>query len=216
MKLYQSFLYSIFLIVAFLFYVDIKNIEHQEVQSDLAIMKSQYMRVDAESKVLKDVIQSLQNKIIELSNIEEIETKVMIRNYIQKNFRRTPSIVAQEIATTIIQVSKEKRVAAPLLIGIIQVESEFNPYALSKAGARGLMQVMPEWIGKLKTPLEDKYDLHDITKGINAGAEVFNIHLKENKGNVNKGLWAYVNKDNTYVLKVYTAVGKYLAFSTTI
>jgi len=200
----------------FVFYGNIKHLERQELQVDLTIMKSHYVRLGAENKVLENEIQDLQNEIIELGNAGEIETKQLLRDYIQKNFRRTPPIVAQKIASTIIQVSKEKQVAVPLLLGIIQVESEFNPYALSKAGARGLMQVMPEWIGKLKTPLETKYDLHDITKGINAGAEVFNIHLKENKGNVNKGLWAYVNKDNTYVLKVYTAVGKYLAFSTTI
>lgn len=32
-----------------------------------------------------------------------------------------------------------------LVIGLIQVESAFHPYAVSPAGARGFMQVMPFW-----------------------------------------------------------------------
>ena len=34
-----------------------------------------------------------------------------------------------------------------LVLGIIHVESGFKKYAVSKAGARGLMQVMPFWVG---------------------------------------------------------------------
>jgi soluble lytic murein transglycosylase-like protein len=32
-----------------------------------------------------------------------------------------------------------------MVLGLIQVESGFRKYAISKAGARGYMQVMPFW-----------------------------------------------------------------------
>jgi soluble lytic murein transglycosylase-like protein len=163
--------------------------------------------------ILKDEIASLHKDIVDLGVRDELFEKEMIAKYITSNFRKTPPSVAKEISDSVIIVSREKNLPIPLLLGIMQVESNFNPFACSKAGARGLMQVMPAWVGKLPTTLTDKHQLHDIVTGIRAGADVFNIHLSENDNNVNKGLYYYVNKDKAYVLKVYTALGKYLAFS---
>ena len=38
-----------------------------------------------------------------------------------------------------------------LVLGVIQVESNFRKYAVSRAGARGYMQVMPFWIELIGT-----------------------------------------------------------------
>jgi membrane-bound lytic murein transglycosylase MltF len=213
MKLYQRFLYSALLISVFLLYADNKNIEISEQKTTNVVLNFELTEATADIKILQLEINRLNEKIGSMSIHEKQETEIMISNYITSNFRRTPMSVAKEISRNVIEVSEQKKIAAPLLLGIIEVESNFNPFALSKAGARGLMQVMPEWVGKLDTPLKGKYDLHDIQTGISAGADVFKIHLSENDGNVNKGLYYYVNKDNSYVLKVYTAIGKYLAYS---
>jgi hypothetical protein len=213
MKLYQKFLYSALLISVFVLYVNIRNLEVGIKTTENNILKTQITTLEIENKLFQAEISHLMKKIDLISVEEHKATEAMISNYIIKNFRRTPITVAQEISRIVMEISEEKKLASPLLLGIIEVESSFNPYAVSKAGARGLMQVMPEWIGKLKTTLTDMYDLHDIRSGISAGADVFNIHLAENNGNVNKGLYYYVNKDQTYVLKVYTAIGKFLAFS---
>ncbi len=50
----------------------------------------------------------------------------------------------------IIEASKKHGVSFPLLKAIINVESDFNPKAVSKAGALGLMQIMPENIRRLR------------------------------------------------------------------
>jgi soluble lytic murein transglycosylase-like protein len=213
MKLYQRFLYSALLISVFLLYADNKNIEISEQKAISVIIQYELSKSVAQEKISQLEINRLNEKIGSMSIQEKQQTEIMISNYITSNFRRTPMSVAKEISRNVIEVSEQKKIAAPLLLGIIEVESNFNPFALSKAGARGLMQVMPEWVGKLDTPLKGKYDLHDIQTGISAGADVFKIHLAENDGNVNKGLYYYVNKDNSYVLKVYTAIGKYLAYS---
>src|SRR5512135_807704 len=38
-----------------------------------------------------------------------------------------------------------------LVLGLIQVESGFKKYAVSRAGARGYMQVMPFWVRQIGT-----------------------------------------------------------------
>lgn len=213
MRLYQKFLYSTLLVAIFVFYANMKFMEMEDLNYQSLILKNQVIDHESKNIMLKMEIESLQAAIAHMEVKDEKETETMICNYITTHYKRTPPTVAKEISKHIVLASKEKNLAAPLILGIMQVESSFDPYAVSKVDARGLMQVMPEWVGKLKTNLSSKYDLHNISTGIHAGCDVFKIHLDENDGNVNKGLYYYVGKDNAYVLKVYTAVGKYLAYA---
>ena len=50
----------------------------------------------------------------------------------------------------IAEASKKHRVSFSLLKAVINVESAFNPKAVSKTGAMGLMQIMPENIRNLR------------------------------------------------------------------
>jgi len=141
-----------------------------------------------------------------------------IELYILTTHPRVPNVVAKEISLNVVQLSKKYKVSPELILGIIKVESSFNPMAVgpkTKYGhARGLMQIMPEWVKKLE--LENQYDFHDIDVGIESGIKVFLIHLEEAKGDVSKGLYYYVNKDKKYSGKVYEAIGKFVTFRSTI
>lgn len=50
-----------------------------------------------------------------------------------------------EFLETVWYESKRSGLEPALVLGLIQVESGFRKYAISKAGARGYMQVMPFW-----------------------------------------------------------------------
>jgi hypothetical protein len=50
---------------------------------------------------------------------------------------------ALEIADVLIEESKASKVPVPIILGVMNVESEFRTDSVSIAGARGLMQVMP-------------------------------------------------------------------------
>ena len=50
-----------------------------------------------------------------------------------------------ELLQTAWYESKRARLATDVVLGLIQVESGFRKYAISSAGARGYMQVMPFW-----------------------------------------------------------------------
>lgn len=134
--------------------------------------------------------------------------------YIDKKFQLIPKTVAMEIADQIIINSKKENVSAELIVGMIQVESTFNPMAISKKNARGLMQVMPEW--KKKFGLKKVTDLHDISTNIQCGIKVLKIHIKEGHGSISKELYYYVGKSDSYASKVYEAMGRFVAFRSTL
>ena len=51
------------------------------------------------------------------------------------------------------------RLDPQLVLGIIEVESAFRKYAVSRAGARGYMQVMPFWIKLIGGPKDNLFHL---------------------------------------------------------
>lgn len=175
---------------------DVYNTENTSAQEELAKMKARIAGIKNNDDLLK--------RDIEL--------------YIRYNYNKIPKIVAKTIAINVVRESSKQNMSPELVMGIIQVESVFNPMQVGKktkyGNARGLMQVMPEWVKKFD--LKSKHDLHDIDINITSGIRVFNIHLKEAKGNISKGLYLYVNKDKAYINKVYTAVGKFVSFRSTV
>jgi soluble lytic murein transglycosylase len=82
--------------------------------------------------------------------------------------------------------SERYGVAFPLLKAIIKAESDFDPYAVSRKGATGLMQIMPENFEPLG--LEDPFDPW---QNINAGARYFKQMYDRFKGKLALSLAAY-------------------------
>lgn len=75
-----------------------------------------------------------------------------------------------------------------LLMAIIDVESRFNRYAVSSAGAVGLMQVMPFWPEQLGMR---RYQLVRIPENILMGAAILRHYLKRERNHVVKALARY-------------------------
>jgi len=75
-----------------------------------------------------------------------------------------------------------------LVLGLIQVESGFNKYAVSRSGARGFMQVMPFWV-KLIGARGD--DLFDMRKNIRYGCTILRHYLDVEKGDLYRALGRY-------------------------
>jgi soluble lytic murein transglycosylase len=86
----------------------------------------------------------------------------------------------------ITKASQRHGLSFPLLKAIIKVESDFNPRAVSKKGAMGLMQIMPENIKRLKVK-----DPFDPWENIMAGARYFKLLLDRFNGKVPLTLAAY-------------------------
>lgn len=95
----------------------------------------------------------------------------------------------------IISASFKHKIDPSLVRAVIHAESHFNPKAISKQGAQGLMQLMPKtatWLG-VKSPFEAK-------DNINGGVKHLARLLKKYKGNVKLASAAY-NAGETAVEK---------------
>jgi soluble lytic murein transglycosylase-like protein len=82
------------------------------------------------------------------------------------------------------------RVGIPpeLVLSVIQVESNFDRFAISSAGARGLMQVMPFWLDELNRPSDD---LFDIRTNIRFGCIILKHYMDRERGNHARALARY-------------------------
>ena len=215
--------------------LDSREISLNDKTESLKIMVEKLNEVDLENKKVKELSERLAadalDKLTELENqnkelaskLERLKTKEDLARrdleaYILKKYRTIPDVVAKEVAAQVVKLTKEEGVPFSLIVGLIEVESHFKPWAVSKKGARGLMQVMPFWVKNKKVDLgiKSKYELHSIKTNIKAGIKVFKYHLKETDNDINKGLYFYVGKDNTYANKVFNAMGRFEIFRSTL
>ena len=82
----------------------------------------------------------------------------------------------------------ETRLPAGLIMGLMSVESGFNRWAVSSAGAVGLMQVMPFWPERLGMR---RYELTHIEPNIHMGCAILRFYLKYERNDVARALARY-------------------------
>ena len=76
-----------------------------------------------------------------------------------------------------------------LVLAVIDVESHFRKYAVSRAGARGLMQVMPFWIDQIGAPGQN---LFQERLNLRYGCTILRYYLVEREhGNLANALARY-------------------------
>jgi soluble lytic murein transglycosylase-like protein len=75
-----------------------------------------------------------------------------------------------------------------LVLGLIEVESGFKKYAVSHAGARGYMQVMPFWTKEARRPRDNLFHLRT---NLIYGCWVLRHYLDREKGDYFRALGRY-------------------------
>ncbi len=79
--------------------------------------------------------------------------------------------------------------APELVLAVIDVESNFDRYAISSASALGLMQIMPFWVREVGR--EDKNELFDVSFNILLGCRILKYYLEMEDGDLVGGLGRY-------------------------
>ncbi len=76
-----------------------------------------------------------------------------------------------------------------LMLAVMHVESAFRKYAISSAGARGLMQVMPFWTREIGDG--DARKLFRLRANLRYGAVILRHYLDRENGDLNRALGRY-------------------------
>ena len=75
-----------------------------------------------------------------------------------------------------------------MVLSVIDVESKFRKYAVSKAGARGFMQVMPFWVKEIGEP---SHNLFAERVNLRYGCTILRHYLDREQGNLSNALGRY-------------------------
>ncbi len=103
--------------------------------------------------------------------------------------RRMPDPVARhELLKTIYYEAKRAGLDPQLVLGLIQVESGFRKYAVSSAGARGYMQIMPFWVKLIGTP---DSNLFHMRTNLRFGCTILRHYLDIENGDLFRALGRY-------------------------
>ena len=92
------------------------------------------------------------------------------------------------------EASKTHGVDVALVHAVITAESGYNPRALSKAGARGLMQLMPETAARYGVR-----NIHDPRENINGGVRYLRDLITMFNGNLELAVAAYNAGENAVI-----------------
>jgi len=103
-----------------------------------------------------------------------------------RTFRTFYSYSSSAYDELITEASQKHGVSFPLLKAVIKVESNFNPRAVSRAGALGLMQIMPENAKAFR--MRDPFDPRE---NILTGTQYFRGLLERFNGKLHLALAAY-------------------------
>ncbi len=91
-----------------------------------------------------------------------------------------------------------------LILALIEVESGFDRFAVSRAGAQGLMQVMPFWKQEIGRPADN---LTQVDTNLRYGTAILAHYLQRESGNLHRALARYNGSlgENWYPQRVFSA-----------
>jgi soluble lytic murein transglycosylase-like protein len=149
------------------------------------------------------VVQLNEEKLANLAKSERLDLLEFKSSTFQKKFPEFSRIVD-------VAFRKARRYGfnPNLVLSVIQVESAFNPLAVSSAGACGLMQVRYSvWKDAMKI---DPRHLFDVDYNIDLGLRILKQYHDEAGGSIRRALFLYNNGykyNNTgYIAKVNSSV----------
>ena len=121
------------------------------------------------------------------------ETETEARRWLTAMSKRLAPRIAdrlqrEEFLVSVHYEAKRAGLDPQLVLGVIQVESNFRKYAVSRAGAKGFMQVMPFWV-KLIGRNDD--NLFHLRTNLRFGCVILRHYLDQEKGDLYRALGRY-------------------------
>ncbi|MDQ1331825.1 MAG: hypothetical protein QG578_2095 [Thermodesulfobacteriota bacterium] len=130
-----------------------------------------------------------ENGVVHFTNVPanpSYQYRLFIKDYNSRKPLRISSYSPDVYDDMITEASRRHGIAFPLLKAVIKVESDFNPRAVSRAGALGLMQIMP--VNAKAFGMRDPFDPRE---NILTGTQYFRELLERFNGKLHLALAAY-------------------------
>jgi hypothetical protein len=135
-------------------------------------------------------------RLLLTSKVKEVGSDYVLLNFdpikkitkrkVVRRFKGDPQTAEFDLESIINSYCKDYGVQPAMVKAIIKAESDFDPYAVSHAGARGLMQLMPS------TALEMQVDdIFDPIQNVGGGVQYFARMLETFNNDMSLALAAY-------------------------
>lgn len=120
---------------------------------------------------------------------EDVQAQKWLQHMSQRLKSRIPDAESREdFLRTVFYEASRAGLEPELVLGLIQVESGFKKYAVSSAGARGYMQVMPFWTKSIGVP---EHDLFHLRLNLRYGCTILRHYLDIEHGDLYRALGRY-------------------------
>jgi soluble lytic murein transglycosylase-like protein len=120
---------------------------------------------------------------------KDLDTRAWVRAMTRRVVARFPDEEpARQFLALVRYESLRAGLDPHLVLAVIDVESKFRKYAVSKAGARGLMQVMPFWIEQIGGKGDN---LFAERTNLRYGCVILRHYLDRERGNISNALARY-------------------------
>ncbi|MGA1862931.1 lytic transglycosylase domain-containing protein [Deferribacter thermophilus] len=155
-----------------------------DLLEELSLKKTDYLASLYNSKSKNKYLISKYNQIIDINNV---------LSYLTNN---NVPYSTMDISYTIVEESTKENIDPYLILSLILTESSFNHKSISRKGAIGLMQILPNtayYISNLNDDIEisHKKELFDPITNIKIGINYFAYLIKKYNGNVKYAIIAY-------------------------
>ena len=174
------------------------------------IIESSYYK-----KMLSMVTRVEQVEIMVYQEPEPINPQVrLLADYMRSRNSQLSREITVLIASEIVKVAEENNVPLPLLVGLVEKESIFNPMASatipgSKTDrARGLTQI---YQGEGIEIEQNK--AHDLNYNLTIGCKILNRKIELNHGNLENALANYSGNATGYSTSVLENVGRFTIYT---
>jgi soluble lytic murein transglycosylase-like protein len=146
---------------------------------------------DARSGADPRLRQILINHVAEAKSFEDrFAAEVWLTDMSRRLARQVPDLEERlEILKIVHHEATRTELAPELVLAVIDVESNFDRYAISSASALGLMQIMPFWVDEVGR--DDKNELFDVRFNILLGCRILKYYLDMEGGDLVGGLGRY-------------------------
>lgn len=144
----------------------------------------------ANSDIDQSLVASLSHAVAEESGFSDrFDAQVWLVDMSGRLARRMPDEQKRlEFLRVVHREATRANLNPELVLAVIQVESNFERFALSHAGARGYMQVMPFWTNEIGRPDDNLFDMET---NLRYGTTILAHYLERERGNLTPALARY-------------------------